>query len=63
MIERYFTGASKRFELLIPYAQGAVIAELRRAGNIEQEDYREDGIRFSGTIPAELLGRFKEYSV
>ena len=63
LIERYFTGSAKRFELLIPYAEGALIAELRRAGNIEQEDYREDGIRFSGTMPAELLGKFRNFSV
>ena len=63
LIERYFTGSAKRFELLIPYAEGALIAELRRAGNIEQEDYREDGIRFSGTMPAELLGKFRSFSV
>lgn len=56
-IVRFFTGASKRFDVTIPYSEGALAAEIRRSGNIESEEYSDAGIRFTGTIPSELYDR------
>ena len=61
-IVRFFSGIMKRFSVLVPYSEGAATAEIRRSCNIESEEYSGDGIRFSGTVSAELydriLGRF-----
>ncbi len=54
-IQRFFTGSSVRFEGVIPYSDGAAMARLRKAGNIESETYGPDGINVSGTAPREIV--------
>ena len=60
-IVRYFTGSAKRFTLTVPYSDGAAAAELRRLAEIESEEYTEQGVKFTGTIPSEQLERFNRY--
>ena len=62
-IQRFFTGSAKRFELLIPYSQGAAMAELRRIAAIDSEEYVEQGIKVSGTMPSEMLSPFLDFKV
>ena len=56
-IVRFFTGVMRRFDVVIPYSEGALAAEIRRLGNIESEEYSEDGIRFKGTVSADFYDR------
>jgi GTP-binding protein HflX len=60
-IQRFFTGSSKRFELLVPYSDGASMAELRRSSVIESEEYLEQGIKVTGSMPSERLVEFASF--
>ena len=60
-IRLFFTGSSRRFELLIPYADGASMAELRRLAEIESEEYMEQGIKVTGSMPSERLPEFGRF--
>ena len=60
-IQRFFAGSSKHFELLIPYADGASMAELRRLAEIESEEYLEQGIKVTGSMPSERLSEFSKF--
>ncbi len=50
-------------ELLVPYAEGARLAELYElAGDLEREE-SADGVRVSVKVPKALAHRFEEFSV
>ena len=50
-----------RVELLIPYAQGALLAEIRERGAVLAEDYAEDGMRISALVDQKLLRRLTDF--
>jgi GTP-binding protein HflX len=62
-IEEEFARTLQEVELLIPYEDGARLAELHDvAGELEREE-RPDGVRVSGRIPAALAARYSRFSV
>jgi GTP-binding protein HflX len=50
-------------ELLLPYSEGATLAELHElAGDLERED-RPDGVLVRASVPAALAHRFTDFAV
>lgn len=45
------------YEETIPYTKAGLIAQIRSAGQLETEEYREDGIFVRAMVPASLYGR------
>jgi GTP-binding protein HflX len=62
-IEEEFARTLQEVELLIPYGEGARLAELHQlAGDLEREE-RADGVRVAGRLPAAVAARYSRYSV
>jgi GTPase len=62
-IEEEFARTLQDIELLIPYDEGARLAELHDiAGDLEREE-RPDGVRVSGRIPAAIAPRYSRFSL
>jgi GTPase len=62
-IEEEFARTLQDVELLIPYEDGARLAELHEiAGELEREE-RPDGVRVSGRIPAAIASRYARFSL
>lgn len=49
-------------QVLIPYAQGQLVALFRERGVVRREEYLEDGTRIEGYIPRRLLAAFAPYT-
>jgi GTP-binding protein HflX len=47
----------------VPYDQGRLLNLWRQRGQIESEEYRGDGVRVVGRIPAALRGALERYRV
>ncbi len=61
-IEAAFDEASRPVELLVPYSQGGVLAQLHEiAGDLERED-RAEGVVVKARIPADLAHRFTRFA-
>jgi GTPase len=61
-IEASFEETLQRVELLLPYSEGSVLAELHQlAGDLEREDLPE-GVVVKARVPAEVAHRFAEFS-
>ena len=66
----FATASSRRFEetlssleLLFPYSEGAVLAELHEvAGDLDRED-RPDGVLVRARVPAALAHRFTDFAL
>ena len=62
-IEREFARRLRAVELLIPYSDGARLAELHAAaGDLVREDTAE-GVRVSARLPAPVAERFAQFAV
>jgi GTPase len=62
-IAESFEGSLRPVELLFPYSEGGLLAELHEvAGDLERED-RAEGVLVRARIPAALAYRFTEFSV
>jgi GTP-binding protein HflX len=48
-------------EILVPYGQEGVLADLRKIGGVERTEYVEGGTRAWGWIPRHAAGRFEAY--
>jgi GTP-binding protein HflX len=48
-------------DLLVPYDQAGVEAEVREHGRVISRDYLGEGIRIEAEVPANLAGRFAAY--
>jgi GTP-binding protein HflX len=46
-----------RVEVLVPYDKGSVLGEIRRAGVVESETWREDGTRVIAHVPVSAARR------
>ena len=67
MLRREFVPALhhflRRVELLVPYAEGASLAELHElAGEVSRQDTPE-GVRVRAILPARLAARFARFAV
>jgi GTPase len=62
-IEEEFRRAMRSVDLLLPYAEGARLAELHdAAGDLERTD-TADGVRVRARVPATLAERYARFSV
>jgi GTPase len=62
-IESRFEETLASLELLLPYSQGATLAELHDlAGDLERED-RPEGVLVRASIPAALAHRFTDFAL
>jgi len=62
-VKQAFEEALHSMELLLPYSEGATLAELHDlAGDLERED-RPEGVLVKARIPRSLSHRFDEFSV
>jgi GTP-binding protein HflX len=62
-IEAAFEDLLRPVELLVPYSEGARLAELHElAGDLERSDLAE-GVLVRARIPAAVAHRFEEFSV
>ena len=50
-------GGKKKLAMTIPFDQMSLIAEIRRKGELQMEDYRDDGVYVEAYVPADLYGR------
>ena len=63
LIEASFADAYREVELLVPYDEGARLAELHDvAGELERSD-RPEGVLVHARVPAALAHRFAEFAV
>ena len=61
-IEAAFEDTLRPMELLLPYSEGAALAELHDlAGNLEREE-RADGVLVRARVPASLAHQFERFS-
>ncbi len=61
-IEEAFQETLRPVELLLPYSEGAALAELHDlAGDLERED-RAEGVVVRARVPAALMHRFAEFA-
>jgi GTPase len=62
-IEAAFEETLRPVELLVPYADGAALAELHDvAGEVERED-RPEGVLVRASVPAALVHRFADFAL
>jgi GTP-binding protein HflX len=62
-IESAFKATLRPLELLLPYSEGATLAELHDlAGDLERED-RPDGVLVRASVPAPLAHRFTDFAL
>jgi GTPase len=62
-IEEEFARTLQEIELLIPYEDGARLAELHDIAGELERDERPDGVRVSGRIPAAVAARYSRFSL
>ena len=62
-IESTFDATLSSLELLLPYSEGAVLAELHEvAGDLDRED-RADGVLVRARVPTALAHRFADFAL
>jgi GTP-binding protein HflX len=62
-IEEEFRRSLRSVDLLVPYAEGASLAELHEAvGDLERTD-TADGVRIRARVPATIAARYERFSV
>jgi GTP-binding protein HflX len=62
-IEEEFRRSLRSIDLLLPYAEGASLAELHEAvGDLERTDTAE-GVRIRARVPATIAARYERFSV
>jgi GTP-binding protein HflX len=52
---------ARRVNLVIPYADGRVLAQIYAHGRVLRRDDRDDGVAVEAEIPASTLDRFRAY--
>jgi GTP-binding protein HflX len=63
LIERVLAEELVDIYALIPYRSGELVALLHQRGVIEREEHTADGTIVQGRIPADLVGRYRAYSL
>ena len=54
---------SRRLKLLIPYAQGNLVAEIRKEGKVFSEEFEGEGILLDALVQHKLLHKVQEFVV
>jgi GTP-binding protein HflX len=62
-IEDEFARTLRGIELLIPYEEGARLAELHDVGGELEREERPDGVRVSGRVPAAVAARYSRFAL
>lgn len=62
-ILQYFTRIEMKFKILVPYADGKMQAYVHDKCQITSEEYREDGVYFTGRVSPELYHKLEAYTV
>ena len=47
-------------DLLVPYTQGELLAEIHEVGTVEHEEHRAEGVQVKAAVPAWLAGRLEQ---
>lgn len=58
-IERLLRESRKYIDEVIPYRDAAILADIRAMGQIELEEYVEEGVRIRAYVPAQLAGKIR----
>jgi hypothetical protein len=61
-VERASRGDSVPVDLLVPYGNEGVLAELRKLGGVDRTEYVEGGTRAWGWVPRHAMRRFTPYA-
>ena len=48
-------------DVLIPYAEGGLVAQIHDHGVVDREEHLADGTHITGRVPTTLAGRYNEY--
>lgn len=62
-IEENLPECSRRVNLLLPFSQTGLEAEIRRSGNVESEEYTADGYRMTARVPFALSAMLRDYII
>ena len=52
-----------RVRLLLPFSESGLEAQIRASGNVESEEYTEDGFMLTASIPPGLSGALSEFLI
>jgi GTP-binding protein HflX len=61
-IDKASRGDVVTLDILVPYGQEGVLAELRRIGGVERTEYVESGTRARAWVPQHAARRFESYA-
>src|SRR5204862_8080369 len=50
-------------DVIVPYDRGDLVAQFHQFGNIEQEEFEEQGTHLRGFMPTNHSGRLKRFQV
>ncbi|MBR2893485.1 MAG: GTPase HflX [Clostridia bacterium] len=53
----------RKAELLLPFSMGAIAAQIRKEGVVEEEEYRPEGLYMKATIDMLLLDKIKQFII
>jgi hypothetical protein len=56
-------GACVLLQVLLPYAQGALLDEVHKMGQVADTAYTEDGTLLTASVPRCLVGKLQHYMV
>lgn len=62
-IIHYFTRTLRRYNFLIPYDKGGILARLHKEGTVEQEEYTQEGTYVRGFLPEPTYNEFQYLSI
>lgn len=53
----------RKAELLLPFSMGAIAAQIRKEGVVEEDEYRPEGLYMKATIDMLLLDKIKQFII
>jgi GTP-binding protein HflX len=62
-IENNLQTPSMKVRLLLPFTETGLEAKIRKSGNVESEEYTEDGFVLTASIPPGLSGALSRYVI
>jgi GTP-binding protein HflX len=57
----FFTRFYEDFNILVPYKEAWVLPFLHEKGVVKDEEYTEDGIKVTGTLPDQYMHKIREF--
>ncbi len=61
VIREKLFGNRQRCELFLPYDKGGILSSLKEQGEVQETDYREEGVAVTAILSDEQAGRYREY--